>query len=111
MDTAVRIATKEIRGEKDLAYIDGFAAVYRVSVPCFRCDYVGIYEKRGYFAGDPFPKWRVIACGALADGKPVCIEPYWEILQEWKLGDEFDPGRFDQFMERLGYEVVGEGAA
>lgn len=109
MDTAIRIATKESRGEREIEYIDGFAAVYQVSVPFFGCNYVVIQEERSYFAFDPVPKWRVIAWGALANGDPSEDSDY-EILRVGRQGAEFDPRRFDRCMAELGYEVVEEVA-
>ena len=106
MDTAIRIATKETR-EVDNSYVEGFAAVYRVSVPWWGCDYVRIYEEYSFFGFLPYPKWQVIAVGASADGTPSGDSDY-EILREGKLGAEFDPKRFDRFMAELGYEVVEE---
>lgn len=106
MDTAIRIATKETR-EVDNSYVDGFAAVYRVSMPCWGCDYVRIYEEHSYFGFLPWPKWQVIAVGASADGE-VDEESDYKVLREGKLGAEFDPKRFDRFMAELGYEVVEE---
>lgn len=106
MNTAIRIATKETR-EVDFPYVDGFAAVYRVSVPFWGCDYVRIYEEHSYFGFLPWPKWQVIAVGASADGE-VDEESDYKILRECKLGEEFDPKQFDRFMAELWYEVVEE---
>lgn len=106
MDTAIRIATKETR-EVDNSYVDGFAAVYRVSVPWWGCKYIKIYEEHSYFGFRPFPVWQAIAVGCSADGE-VDEESEFEILREGKLGAEFDPKRFDRFMAELGYEVVEE---
>ena len=106
MDTAIRIATKETR-EVDFSYVDGFAAVYRVSVPRWGCEYIKIYEEHSYFGFRQFPVWQVIAVGCSADGE-VDEESEFEILREGKLGAEFDPKRFDRFMAELWYEVVEE---
>lgn len=106
MDTAVLISTKETR-DVDCSYVDGFAAVYRVSVPWRGCDYIKIREEHSYFGFRPFPIWQIIAVGCSADGE-VDWESEFEILAECKLAAKFNPKRFDRFMAELGYEVVEE---
>ncbi len=101
MKTAIRIATKETR-EVEESYVEGFAAVYRLSEPMWGCNYLKIYEEYGYFGFRPLPGWKVIAVGVTADGEE---EEDYEILRECKMGVEFDPKRFDRLVVELGYAV------